>query len=427
MKTPFWNLKLKANSFASVSLWFICFLIFSHGLIFAGEDWPQFRGPDGQGHSDSKNLPQRWSETENVKWKIAIPGEGWSSPVILGNQIWMTTALDDGKSLRAICVDRTSGKILRDVEVFSVKKPGYKNLLNSYASPTPVIEGERAYVHFGTEGTACLSAKTGKILWRNRDLLLDHEEGSGSSPAIYRDKLIVPCDGTNTQYVVALNKLSGETLWKIQRSSAHNPSTSRRKAFCTPLIIQVSGHDQAIIPGADCLYAYEPESGKEIWTAHYSGYSVTPRPVFGLGMIFTCTGFDHPQLWAVRADGQGDVTTTNVVWKTTKQAPLKPSLLFLNEKIFMVSDGGIASCLDAKTGKEFWQERIGGEYSASPISAENKIYFFSQEGKSVIIDASEKFRPLATNELGDGFMASPAVAGNALFLRSKTHLYRIEN
>jgi outer membrane protein assembly factor BamB len=407
-------------------------VLYATGVLFgafalcAAENWPQFRGPTGQGHSDSKGVPLQWSEKENVKWKTAIPGQGWSSPVILENQIWMTTALDNGKSLRAICVERERGKILHNVEVFAIEAPEFKHELNSYASPTPVIEPERVFVHFGTYGTACLSTKTGKILWRNQEMKLEHENGPGSSPTLLRDKLIVPCDGMDVRYLIALDKLTGKTIWKTDRSGEINKPPPFRKAYSTPLVISVNGREQIVTSAADYVFAYEPKNGKEIWRVHYEGYSNVPRPVSGDGLIFICTGFDKAQLWAIRPDGQGDVTESHVVWKYLKQVPLKPSPLFVSGKLYFVSDNGIATCLDAKTGKEIWQERLGGEHSASPVFVDGKIYFFSQEGTSIILEPTATFKPITTNQLGNGFMASPAIVGKAFYLRSKTDLYRIE-
>jgi outer membrane protein assembly factor BamB len=394
--------------------------------VLAADEWPQFRGPDGQGHAGEAKIPIHWSEQQNVKWKTAIPGEGWSSPAISGNQIWMTTASEDGKLMRAVCVDRESGALRFDVPIFTNELVAHKNLLNSYASPSPILENGRVYVHFGTYGTAALSTSDGRILWTNRDLRLDHEEGPGSSPALYQDKLIIPCDGTNLQYVTALDKNSGKVAWMINRSGTPHPSAAHRKAFFTPLIISVNGQDQAIIQGANTVWSYDPKTGKEIWKVRYEGFSGAPRPVFADGLLYICTGFFKSRIWAIRPTGLGDVTDTNVVWRSERQAPQKPSIIFEGGNIFYANDGGVASCLKADTGAELWHERIEGEYSASPISANHHIYFFNQTGTATVIDASPEFHPVATNQLDDGFMASPAVAGNALFLRTKTHLYRVE-
>lgn len=393
---------------------------------WAAEDWPQFRGPDGQGHSDAIGLPLVWTETKNVKWKTPIPGQGWSSPVVLGEQIWLTTATDDGTSLRALGVESTSGRILHDVEVFHVETPQRKQALNSYASPTPVLEPGRVYVSFGNYGNACLNTETAEPIWINRDLKLNHQYGPGSSPIIYRDLFILPCDGADVQFVAALNKTNGTIVWKTSRSGLTNDRS--KVAFSTPLVITVQGRDQLISPGAGYIYAYDPGTGAEIWKAHYGGFSPVVRPLYGHGMIYA--GVDiigQMGLWAIRTGGAGDISSTHVVWKFSRQAPEKPSPVLVGDSIYLVSDNGIVTCLNARTGKEIWQERIEGEYSSSPVLASGRVYFFSQQGRTTVIAPDTQFQRLATNQLDSGFMASPAISGQAFFLRTKTHLYRIEN
>ena len=399
--------------------------------VVASEDWPQFRGPAGDGHSDATGLPLTWSETENVRWKTAIPGEGWSSPVVLGRQIWMTTALEDGRSLRAICADRETGKILHDVEVFHIEQPLPKNTANSHASPTPVVEPGRVYVSFGTSGSACLDTATAKVIWTNTELTLTHKEGAGSSPILHGGLFILCCDGTDVQYMVALDKNTGRIVWKTQRSAAAVLEDKRpdlRKAFCTPQVIHVAGKEQLISVGAFRAYAYEPKTGKEIWFCNLPGFSNVPRPVFGHGLVYVGTGFMKPELWAIRTDGTGDVTSTHVAWKMSKMASLKPSLLLAGDELYMLNDGsGTLTCLDAKSGEPVWQEKIGGSYSASPVAADGRIYLFNEKGQTTVIKPGRTFERLATSQLDAGCMATPAVSGRALILRTKTHLYRIEN
>lgn len=392
----------------------------------ASGDWPQFRGPDGQGHVKGHGLPLKWSESDHVKWKTAILGEGWSSPVVLDEQIWLTTAVDGGKSLRAVGLDQATGKVLHDVEVFPVENPEFKHALNSYASPTPVLEKGRVYVSFGDYGNACLSTETGKPIWKSKALKLDHENGPGSSPIVYKDLFILHCDGTNTQYIAALNKHSGELAWKAERSGRIDKAPPMRKAYCTPLVINVNGRDELISPAAEHVYGYDPLTGKELWVVKYPGFSNVPRPVFGNGLVYVCTGFGKPEIWAIRPGGRGDVTQSHVAWKMLKGAPAKPSPVLVGDRVYMVSDEGIASCLNALTGEQLWQERLGGAYSASPIFAEGRIYFFSHEGKATVIAPSDNFQVLAESKLDTGFMASPAVVGRAMYLRTKTHLYRVE-
>ncbi len=408
---------------------FLCFLLvaLSMGLVAAAEDWPQFRGPGGQGHSAAIGLPLTWSEMENVKWKTATPGEGWSSPVVSGRQIWMQTALDNGKSLRAICMDRDSGKITHNVEIFHVEQPEAKHALNSHASPTPLVENGRVYISYGMYGMACVDAQKGKILWKSNELKHDHDKnGPGSSPILYGDLFIVNCDGTEFRYVAALHKKTGKLAWKTERSNEINKTGEFKKAYQTPQIITVNGQDQLISMGAYRVSAYEPKTGKEVWWVDIPGFSNVPRAVYGHGLVYVSTGFGKPELWAIRADGKGDVTRTHVAWKVTKQVPAKPSPLLIGKELYMISDNGIATCLEALTGKEIWNERLGGDYSASPVFADGRIYFFSHQGIATAIEPGPALKVLAKNQLADGFMSSPAIAGSAFYLRTKKSLYRIE-
>jgi outer membrane protein assembly factor BamB len=394
----------------------------------ASPQWPQFRGPSGNGHVDDAALPLTWSETEHVRWKTPLHDRGHSSPVLWDNQLWLTTATKDGKRLFAVCVDRTTGKILHDRKVFDVEKPEPIHAMNSYASPTPAIEAGRLYVHFGTYGTACLDTSTAEVLWTRRDLHCNHFRGPGSSPFLFRNLLILHFDGFDVQYVVALDKTTGKTVWKTKRSTDFGQlDGDLRKACSTPIAIEAAGRWQLISSGAQAALAYDPMTGKELWKVRYpGGYSNVSRPLWAHGLVLLNTGFDKPELWAVRPDGRGDVTDSHVVWKLKKSVPCKPSPVLVKDLIFMVNDGGIASCVEAGSGKVVWHERIGGEFSASPIDNGQCVYFFDQEGKTTVIAASRQYTVLAVNRLDDGLMASPAAAAGALFLRTATHLYRID-
>ncbi|HYE30622.1 MAG TPA: PQQ-binding-like beta-propeller repeat protein [Methylomirabilota bacterium] len=408
---------------------FLAVFLVSNSLAVREKSWPEFRGPTGQGHSAAKGLPSAFGEDQNVRWKTAIPGEGWSSPVILDGRVWMTTATEGGKSLRAVSVDFQSGRLLVDREVFAVESPRFKHMLNSYASPTPVIETGRVYVSFGDYGNACLNSETGEVIWKNQDLRLEHENGPGSSPILYKDSYILHCDGTNVQYMAALNKADGKIKWKVDRSGKINKSPEMKKAYSVPLIINVDGKDQLISAAAEHLYAYDPSTGKELWFVKYPGFSNVPRPVFANGLIYACTGYGKPELWAVKPGSSGesgDLTSTHVQWKHLRQAPAKPSPLVVEDILYMVSDNGVATALEASTGQELWQERIGGEYSASPIYADGRLWFFGQDGGVRVLKPGRQFQLLANNKLQSGFMASPAVYEKALVLRTKTHLYRVE-
>jgi len=391
----------------------------------SAQDWAEFRGPTGQGHADSKQLPLEWNATSNIAWKQPVPGRGWSSPVLKGGRLYLTSAVDESgstMSLHAFCLDESSGKILWDTEVFGGKQPTRIHNKNSHASPTPLVADGRVYVHFGHQGTACLDLD-GKVLWRQTTLSYPPVHGSGGSPILAGNALIFSCDGGSDPFVVALDKGNGKVLWKTKRETTAKKTFS----FSTPLLITVNGQQQVISPGSGVLCAYDPKSGAEIWRARYGeGYSVIPRPVFGHGLLFIGTGYDQPTVMAIRADGKGDVTDTHVAWTLKKGAPNTPSLLLVGEELYMVSDGGIASCVDAKTGRVHWQERVGGNYSSSPVYANGRIYFQNEEGVGVVVKAGRQFEKLASNDLGEKTLASYAVADGAFFIRTEQHLYKVK-
>lgn len=412
-------------------------LLLSFSLIVqASDDWPQFRGPEGTGHSDARDLPQEWSEAKNVVWKTAIHDRGWSSPVIFGKQIWLTTASPDGRKLYALCLDRETGKIIRDLKLFDVAEPQYAHPFNTYASPTPVIEKGRVYITFGSPGTACIDTSTFKVLWERRDFECNHFRGSGSSPIIFRDLLLMHFDGSDHQFVAALDKRTGKTVWQTKRSIDFQDLDKNgkpmaegdlRKAFSTPQVAQINGRWEMISLGAKAAYSYDPFTGKELWRVEERAqHSASTRPVLGFGMIFYPTGFSAGQLFAVRTGGNGLITDTHVVWRVKRGVSNKPSILLIDDLIYMIGDTGIASCIEAKTGEQVWQKRIGGEYSASPVYADDKIWLFSEEGKTTVIKPGRTFEQLAENHLDEGFLASPAISGKAFYLRTRTHLYRIE-
>jgi outer membrane protein assembly factor BamB len=391
------------------------------------ENWPQFRGPRGEGRSDSVGLPVRWGEKDNVVWKTPIHDKGWASPVVWGGQIWMTTARADGKELFAVCVDRETGKILHDLKVFDVAEPAFCIPFNSYASPTPVIEEGRVYVHFGTYGTACLDTATGKKLWERRDLHCDHFRGPGSSPILFGDLLFVHFDGFDAQYVVALDKATGKTVWKKDRAINYGTDNGDlKKAYATPTVITVNGKPQLISPAAVATIAYDPRTGDELWKVYHGGMNVAQPPQYADGKLFLCTGDGGLRLLAVRPDGSGDVTKTHIDWKSAKAGTSRTSPVLSGDKLYLISEGGILFCVDAQSGTVAWQQRVGGRFSASPLYADGKLYLFGEDGESVVGEPGKEWKKLAVNKLDDGCMATPAVAGKALFLRTRTHLYRIE-
>lgn len=408
----------------------------------ARADWPEFRGPWGNGYAaapgDTKpaGLPLHWSETENIKWKTEIPYRGWSTPVVLGNQIWLTTATEDGHDFFILCVDADTGRIRFNEKLFHCDNPEpLGNAVNGYASPSPAIEPGHVYVHFGCYGTACLDTETRKVLWQRQDLPCRHYRGPASSVVLFENLVILTMDGADLQYLVALDKQTGKTVWKTNRSVKFNDAEGfqkfakdgdLRKAHSTPFIVNVNGQPQMFSPGAKAAYAYDPRTGRELWKVHFIAWSAAPRPLYNAGRCLFITGSGATELWAVRLGGQGDVTDTHVAWKFDKRVARTASPVIVDDLLYMVSDGGDLTCLEVATGTEVWKEKIGGNYAASPIYADGRLYFANQQGKTTILKPGRTFEVLATNTLEKGCMASPAISGKALFLRTKGHLYRIE-
>ncbi len=414
---------------------------------FGGDSWPGFRGPTADGRSDAKNVPTTWSETENIRWKTEIHGKGWSSPVVLGKQIWVTTAdevmeknLAPKKggpppnpvkevSFFAVCVDRETGKIVHDINLGTVQKPQYCHPFNSYATCTPFLEEGRLYAHFGSLGTWCVDTATGKVLWERRDMKCDHFRGPASSAVVHGDFLYLILDGFDQQYVTALDKTSGKTVWKTDRKIKYSTDNGDyKKAYATPVVLELGGKPQLVCPSAECTMAYDPKTGAELWRITHGGMNGAARAVAGGGHLFLTSGHTA-KLLAVKADAKPDASgmlpSSAVVWTANKGVPTRPSLLLDGGLLYLVSDQGIASCLEAATGKVLWSERLDGEFSASPILAGGNLYFCNQSGKTFVVAPGKTFNVLAENRLEGGFMASPAVVGANLYLRTKTHLYGV--
>jgi outer membrane protein assembly factor BamB len=408
-------------------------------------DWPDLRGPWGDGHvsppGDTKpvGLPLHWSETNNIKWKTEIPFRGWSTPVVMGSQIWLTTATEEGNDYFALCVDKENGKVLFNEKVFHTDTPeplGNGASMNSYATPSAVIEPGRVYVHYGSAGTACLDSRTGKVLWKRSDLPCRHYRGPSASPVLFANLLILTFDGADLQYTAGLDKNTGATIWKTNRSVVWNDETvpgpmardgDLRKSHGTPLIVTVAGKPQLLSVGAKAAYGYDPRTGHEIWRVEYNDWSSAPRPLFDQGLAYIVTGLVKKELWAVKTDGQGNVTDTHVAWKLTTRVGKYASPLLVDGLIYTAAEESFVTCAEAATGQVVWTERIGGKYAASPIYADGRLYFFSQDGTTTVLKPGRKLDVLATNTLAGGFMASPAADGQAFYLRTKTHLYRVEN
>jgi outer membrane protein assembly factor BamB len=403
---------------------FVVTLILWLGFVAArGSDWPQFRGPDGQGHAVVRLVPTAWGTT-NIVWQTKIPGNGWSSPIVQRERIFLTTAVptDGGQqSLRTLCLDTHSGKMLWSTEVFAaVPQAGHKK--NSHASATPITDGEKVYAHFGPYGTAALDLY-GKVVWRNTSLNYSSVHGNGGSPILAGNALIFSCDGANAPFVAALDKKNGAVLWKTARTTEPKKTFS----FSTPLAIEVNGQTQVVSPTSGGVMAYDPAHGKEIWRVRYpEGYSVVPRPVFGHGLVFVSSAFDRPVFYAIRPDGKGDVTDTHIAWSISKGAPNTPSPLLAGDEIYFVSDAGIMTCADAKTGTVHWQERVGGNYSASPVFADGKIFIQSEEGVGTVLKPGKTFEILSKNDLKERTLASYAVDEGVIYIRGAEHLYRVQ-
>jgi outer membrane protein assembly factor BamB len=390
-----------------------------------GGDWPQFRGPAADGHAAGP-LPQTWSETDNVTWKTLIAGLGWSSPVDRGDRIYLTTATQtegDGCSLRLVCLDLAMGNVVWDHELFRQEGPVRIHPKNSHASPTPLVAGDRIVAHFGPHGTACVSP-AGDVLW-TRTLAYTPQHGNGGSPALAGDVLVICCDGSDEQYVVGLDLATGAIRWRTERDT----DPVKGFSFATPLVTTVAGVAQAICPGSDAVFAYDPATGREIWRVNYpGGYSVIPRPVHAAGLVFVGSGYDKPVLYAIDPTGRGDVTATHVRWKLDRGAPHTPSVVVVGDELYCVSDNGVATCLDARTGAERWRERLGGNFSASPLHADGIVYFQNEAGEAILVKAGPTFEELRRNRIGTGerTFASYAVAGPALILRTESAVYRID-
>jgi outer membrane protein assembly factor BamB len=401
-------------------------------------DWPEFRGPTGDGHAGAQaaGLPLHWSETDNVRWKTEIPFRGWSTPVILGDQAWLTTATPEGHDFHAVCVDAGTGKILLNERLFHCDAPEpLGNAVNCYAAPSPAIEPGRVYVHFGSYGTACLDTATRKVLWQRTDLPCRHFRGPASSVILFGNLVILTLDGADVQYLVALDKQTGKTVWKTDRSVTFNDAEGfqgfakegdLRKAHSTPLIVTIDGEPQMFSPGAKAAYAYDPRTGRELWRVRYLAWSAAPRPVVGKGLALILTGLGSSELLGIRLGGRGDVTDTHIAWRLPKAAKTA-SPVIVGDLLYMINDDGALSCVDIATGAVAWKERLGGNYAASPILVDNRLYVCNQQGRTFVLNPGRSFDGVATNALDSGCMASPAVAGKALYLRTKTHLYRIES
>lgn len=399
-------------------------------LSLPAKDWPQFRGPTAQGHADTAKLPTDWAPKQNVTWRTEVPGLGWSSPVVAAGRVYLTTATPGTigqtvpHSLRAVCLDAATGSVVWNVEVFQQDASAPKiQPKNSHASPTPVVEGDRVYVHFGHMGTACLNTKDGSRVWATRELRYSPVHGNGGSPLIAADRLIFSIDGTDRQEVVALDKATGKVAWRAPRGL----KPAKAFSFSTPLLIAVNGREQVVSPGSDVVMSLDPKTGQELWRVRFTGYSIVPRPVYAGGLVVLSTGYDNPALYAIRPDGTGDVTDTHVAWTLKKvTVPRNSSPVAVGDALYLASDRGVLTCLELKTGKERWSEQLRKDCSASLVHAGGLVYALAEDGTTVVFRPGAGYEEVATNKLGEKSLASPAVDGDALFIRTEKALYKIE-
>ena len=421
-------------------------------LLSGAESWPQWRGPAANGHADNAGYPSEWNKIKNVAWKSILPGRGHSSPVHDGDTIWVTTAIETPASetekkerlksnkglptvtvlsevsLRALKIDPKSGNVLKDVEVLKKKQPQWVHKLNSYASPTPVIEDGKVYFHFGAYGNACIDAKTGKILWKNEDkaLWVMHENGPGSSPLIWNNLMIFHLDGSDKQNIVALYKDSGKIAWKTKRSGELRENPQLQKSYSTPIVENFNGKPVLISCSADWVYGYDPRTGDELWKIKYGhlGFSNVARPVTGHGMIYLSTCFMKAEILAFRYEG---LKTPKLAWRLDR-GPKMPSPILVGKELYVVNDGGILTCVDALTGDLHWRERLDGEFSSSPTYAGGLLYFSDQAGVTTVIKPAKTIKVVSKNELdGTAHMASFAPYGKAFLIRTNEALYRVES
>jgi outer membrane protein assembly factor BamB len=411
--------------------------------------WPQWRGPSAQGIATATQIPTQWSDTTNIRWKVKTIGRGYSSPVITGNQIWLTTAIEtaasaeaaalrlksntgdqpltllDQAELKALCYERDSGKLLHEVSLLTVKDPQWVHKLNSYASPTPFLEGSKLYCHFGSYGTICLDIGTQKIDWVNTELSVMHENGPGGSPVVIENCVVFHMDGSDKQFIVALDKTTGKVAWKTDRSGEMHANPQLKKSYGTPVIVTINGKEQIVSAASNWLYSYNPSNGSELWKVPYGqlGFSLTPRPVVGNGHIYCVTGFGKGQILAIK---YADVPSPEVSWRFARGTPTMPSPLLVDRHLYFISDNGVFTCLDAMTGEEKYRERLSGNFSSSLWYAAGKLFISNREGITYVLQPGDTFSLLAKNELPDAIFATPAAVGNSIYLRTEEHLYCIE-
>jgi outer membrane protein assembly factor BamB len=423
------------HTFPVYFILFGTFLFLCDNIRSQENNWTHFRGSSLNGIATTDSIPDKW-DCSNIKWKTEIHGRGFSSPVVYEDQIWMTTSTEDGKNLYAVCTDFISGKIKYDIRVFSPGNPFSKNSVNTYASSTPCIEKGFLYVHYGSLGTACIKTTDGSIVWVRTDLKCNHELGAGSSPILYRNLLILQYEGTDVQFITALDKLTGKTVWRTSRPGKPYEQISEigRKSYTTPEIVRVNGNDLMISNGSAVCCAYDPLTGEEIWRVTDGQESAAAMPFTEAGIVYFYSGFMvdremgvYTDLLAVNPDASGEVTSTKIIWKKRDSQTLTQLLtpIIKDGLIYTITTKNLLMCIDSKTGKELWSVRQKENFNASPVYVNGNIWFFSVKGNIIVLKAGRRYEIVAQNKTDQGVWATPAFLRNSILLRTEKYLYRI--
>lgn len=395
--------------------------------LVSAENWTRFRGPNGQGISAETDLPVEWSATKNVVWKSAIPGNGWSSPIVHDDYVFLTTTTDEGSSCHVVCVDRINGEVVWDKKVHR-QETGAKRAQNSYATPTPVTDGKKVYAVFA-DGAIVAVDFTGELVWKNSDIKFHSLHGLGASPILAGDQLIMPFDGSSPDertigwkvpwdqaVVLSLDTSTGQVRWKGQRGKS-------RVGHVSPILVDDGA--QVVSAGGDRVQGHDVKSGDRIWSIYSQGEGVTPSPVVGEGLIFTSSGFEEPTIRAIRMGGKGEVTETHIAWETKKGVPAIPSLLYVKPYLYSITRDNVLHCVESSTGNIAWVQRLPGTYSASPVFADGRIYILSEQGVTLVLRPGPRYDEIRRNRLEEECLASMAVSQGQFFIRTAESLYCI--